>query len=40
MYRASGRYVIEVIDLYKSYGRVRALNGLTLRVREGEITGS
>jgi len=32
-------YAIEVLDLYKSYGKVRALNGLTLRIKPGEIYG-
>lgn len=30
---------IEVIDLYKSYGKVRALNGLSFTIRPGEIYG-
>ena len=32
-------YAVEVVDLYKSYGKTVALNGLTLRVRPGEIYG-
>lgn len=32
-------YIIEAIDLYKSYGNVRALNGLTLKIKPGEIYG-
>jgi len=32
-------YAIEVSNLYKSYGKVRALNGLTLYIKPGEIYG-
>ncbi len=35
----SASYAIEVINLYKSYGKVRALDGLTFTVRPGEIYG-
>ncbi|MEO8208435.1 MAG: ATP-binding cassette domain-containing protein, partial [Chloroflexota bacterium] len=31
--------VIEVVDLRKRYGRVNALNGLTMTVQRGEIFG-
>ncbi len=34
-----GVYPIEIIDLHKSYGRVKALRGLSFRVGEGEIYG-
>ncbi len=38
--RDSGdEFIVEAIDLYKSYGSIRALNGLTLRIRAGEIYG-
>ena len=32
-------FIVEALDLYKSYGSIRALNGLTLRIRPGEIYG-
>ncbi len=32
-------YAIEVLNLHKSYGKVKALNGLTLRIKPGEIYG-
>lgn len=34
-----GVYPIEIIDLHKSYGRVKALRGLSFRVGESEIYG-
>ncbi len=32
-------YAVEILGLYKSYGKTRALNGLTFRVKRGEIYG-
>ncbi len=32
-------FIIEALDLHKSYGNIKALNGLTLRIRPGEIYG-
>jgi len=31
--------VIEVIDLFKTYGDIRAVNGISIDVKEGEIFG-
>jgi ABC-2 type transport system ATP-binding protein len=34
-----GEYAVEVADVVKSFGRLRALDGVTLRVRAGEVYG-
>ena len=35
----AGEYAVEVADVVKSFGRLRALDGVTLRVRAGEVYG-
>ena len=37
--RKVSKNVIEVTDLSKAYGRVKALSGLTFSVAKGEIVG-
>lgn len=32
-------WAVEVVDLYKSYGKTRVLNGLSFHVKLGEIYG-
>ncbi len=37
--KPAGEYAVEVADVVKSFGRLRALDGVTLRVKSGEVYG-
>lgn len=38
-YSNNSEFIIEALDLHKRYGSIKALNGLTLRIKPGEIYG-
>jgi len=37
MVRRLNKLAIEALNIHKSYGKAKALNGLTLKIGEGEI---